>query len=130
MLLYDMSSLDIKEFRSSTNSRLAIVPVGSLEQHGSHLPVSTDSIIAERIAREISLKIPSIVLPVIPYGVSFEHLPFLNISISSHTLSTLLTRILASLIDNGFENIIIINGHHGNMGVLEYLSQNVQEKLL
>lgn len=130
MLVYDMSSLDIKEFRSSTNSRLAIVPVGSLEQHGSHLPVSTDSIIAERIAREISLKIPSIVLPVIPYGVSFEHLPFLNISISSHTLSTLLTRISASLIDNGFENIIIINGHHGNMGVLEYLSQNVRETTL
>ena len=127
MLIYDMTIMDIKNFKSSANSKLAIIPVGSLEQHGCHLPISTDSIIAERIAREISLQFPSIVLPVIPYGVSFEHLPLLNISINSHTLSTLLTSISVSLIDNGFENIIIINGHHGNVGVLQYLSQNVRE---
>jgi creatinine amidohydrolase len=127
MLIYDMTILDIKNFRSSDNSTLAIIPVGSLEQHGYHLPISTDSIIAERIAREISLQIPSIVLPAIPYGVSFEHLPLFNISINSQVLSTLLTSISVSLIDNGFENIIIINGHHGNVGVLQYLPQNVRE---
>jgi creatinine amidohydrolase len=48
-----------------------IVPIGSLEQHGAHLPVSTDSLISERIAMLVAERVKCFVLPVISYGVSF-----------------------------------------------------------
>ncbi len=103
-----------------------MIPVGSLEQHGPHLPITTDSIIAEYLANQISQKISSYVLPVIPYGVSFEHRPFFNISLSNDILSDLLTQICISLGENGFNFVIILNGHHGNMGVLQYVPQKVR----
>src|SRR4051812_27426486 len=65
----------------------AIIPVGSLEQHGAHLPVSTDSLIAEYLARLLAQKVGAFVLPVISYGVSFEHKPMFNVSLRNSTLN-------------------------------------------
>ena len=79
LVLHKMSQLDYCSSIAKTSR--AIVPIGSLEQHGPHLPVSTDSIIIEYIATESIKKIPSFILPVIPYGVSYEHGPLFNVSI-------------------------------------------------
>lgn len=103
----------------------AIVPIGSLEQHGAHLPISTDSIISERIATLVADELGCFVLPVISYGVSFEHQPMFNVSLKDSTLSKTLCEICVSLSAQGIKEIILINGHHGNTGVLQYLSQNV-----
>jgi len=92
------------------------------------LPISTDSIIVEYIANKISKEIPSLVLPAIVYGVSYEHKPFFNISISNDLLSDLLTQICVSLGESGFSSVIILNGHHGNMGVLQYVPQKVASR--
>jgi creatinine amidohydrolase len=78
----------------------AIIPVGSLEQHGAHLPVSTDSLITEYIARVLAEKIGGLVLPVISYGVSFEHKPMFNISLHNSTLSLVLRDVCTSLLEN------------------------------
>ena len=61
--------------------RVAVIPVGSIEQHGPHLPVSTDSDIVTEIAKKISEKNGYFLLPTLNYGVSFEHAPFFNLSI-------------------------------------------------
>jgi len=97
-----------------------------MEQHGPHLPISTDTIIAEYLANQLTKKISSYALPGIPYGVSFEHRPFFNISISNDVLSELLSQVCISLGENGFNQIIILNGHRGNMGVLQYIPQIVE----
>ena len=107
----------------------AIIPVGSLEQHGAHLPVSTDSLIAEYIARLLAEKIGAFVLPVISYGVSFEHKPMFNVSIHHSTLSTMLCDTCISLAENKIREIIILNGHHGNTGAIQYIPQEVQSKI-
>jgi creatinine amidohydrolase len=107
----------------------AIIPVGSLEQHGAHLPVSTDSLIAEYIARLLAEKIGAFVLPVISYGVSFEHKPMFNVSIHHSTLSTMLCDTCISLAENKITEIIILNGHHGNTGAIQYIPQEVQSKI-
>jgi creatinine amidohydrolase len=121
--IYDLSFSEIK-----SKKRRVIIPLGSIEQHGPHLPVTTDILIAEYMANQISKKIPAYVMPGIPYGVSYEHESFFNISISSDLLSELLTQVCISLAENGFRSIIILNGHHGNMGVVQYVPQKVASK--
>lgn len=107
----------------------AIIPVGSLEQHGAHLPVSTDSLIAEYIARLLAEEIGAFVLPVISYGVSFEHKPMFNVSLRNSTLSTMLCDTCISLAENKIREIIILNGHHGNTGAIQYIPQEIQSKI-
>jgi creatinine amidohydrolase len=109
--------------------RRAIVPVGSLEQHGAHLPLSTDSLITEYIATRVVQKMPSFILPAISYGVSYEHKPMFNLSIHNSTLSHVISDICISLVENGIKSIVLLNGHYGNMGVLQYISQNVHGKV-
>ena len=98
---------------------VAIIPVGSIEQHGPHLPISTDSDIVTEIATRVSNKIDGILLPTINYGISDEHFPFFNLSIKKSTLSSILRDICESLIKNGISKIIIINGHYGNLQALK-----------
>ena len=94
--------------------QVAIIPIGSIEQHGPHLPVSTDSDIVTEIAKKISEKKGYLLLPTITCGVSFEHAPFFNLSIRESTLRTVLIDLCISLSDNNIKTIFIINGHHGN----------------
>ena len=94
--------------------QVAIIPIGSIEQHGPHLPVSTDSDIVTEIAKKLSEKKGYLLLPTITCGVSFEHAPFFNLSIRESTLRTVLIDLCISLLDNNIKTIFIINGHHGN----------------
>jgi creatinine amidohydrolase len=121
-----MSLCDLSNYEIKRGNKKIIIPLGSTEQHGPHLPISTDTIIAEYFANQLTKKIPSYSLSGIPSGVSFEHRPFFNISISNDLLSELLSQICISLGENGFNQIIIINGHRGNMGAVQYIPQKVE----
>ena len=74
--------------------QVAVIPVGSIEQHSPHLPISTDSDIVTEIAKQLSEKKNFLLLPTITYGVSFEHAPFFNLSIKESTLSTIMIDLL------------------------------------
>ena len=126
--IYNISHYGFR--KSLKRTRRVIVPVGSLEQHGAHLPVSTDSLISERISLLVAERVKCFILPVISYGVSFEHLPMFNISLRNSTLSDLLCEVCTSLSRQGVREVIFINGHHGNAGVLQYISQNLDAKIL
>ena len=108
--------------------RRAIIPVGSLEQHGAHLPVSTDALIAEFIAHQVAANVGAFVLPVIAYGVSYEHAPMFNVSVSNSALSSLVRDACASLADNGIKDIVVLNGHHGNIGALKRVAWGLKVK--
>jgi len=95
--------------------QIAVIPVGSIEQHGPHLPVSTDTDIVTEVAKRISEKNGFFLLPTITYGVSFEHAPFFNLSIRESTLRAVLSDLCISLLSNGIKIVFIINGHHGNL---------------
>ena len=83
MNVMDASELYDPEFRKLIKSKkqTVIIPVGSLEQHGAHLPITTDSDIVTEIASRLAKKCGFIVLPTINYGVSYEHSPLFNTSI-------------------------------------------------
>lgn len=105
--------------------KAVIIPVGSIEQHGPHLPVSTDSDIVSEVARRVSEKCNFLLLPTISYGVSFEHAPFFNLSLKRQTLEQLLIDICLSLSSNDINSIFILNGHHGNQKAVENLSKKI-----
>jgi creatinine amidohydrolase len=77
----------------------------------------------------IAKQVPSFVLPVISYGVSFEHKPMFNVSLRNYTLSSMICDICISLAENAIKNIILLNCHHGNMGVLQYIAQDLYGKI-
>lgn len=102
------------------NGSLLIVPVGSLEQHGYHLPVSTDTLLADAVAHagaeEVHESVPILVTPAIWSGRSPHHLPFGGtISVETTTLLSLFSEIAETALDNGFDAILFLNGHAGNM---------------
>lgn len=104
--------------------QVAVIPVGSIEQHGPHLPISTDSDIVTEIAKRLSERKNYLRLPTLTYGVSFEHAPFFNISIKEATFRIIISDLCKSLLANNIETIFIINGHHGNLKPLK----NIEEK--
>ena len=126
--IYRLSNLEIEKWKKRSDQTI-IIPIGSLEQHGNHLPVSTDSIIIEHLAKKVSEKLQVLYLPTITFGISFEHTPLFNISLCHQTYSNFISEICLSLIKYGMKNIILLNGHHGNMGCLYYISQNVSDKI-
>ncbi|MEM2914175.1 MAG: creatininase family protein, partial [Candidatus Bathyarchaeia archaeon] len=94
----------------------AILPIGSIEQHGPHLPLGTDWMIVEEIARKVAEKLGNCyLLPAIPYGNSQEHLDFPGtVTLKPSTLAQVVRDIVMSLYLNGLKKIIIIQGHGGN----------------
>ena len=123
MKVMDASELYDPEFRELIKSEkpTIIIPVGSLEQHGAHLPITTDSDIVTEIASRLAKKCGFIVFPTINYGISFEHSPLFNTSVTMTALRTILANTIISLVENGITSIIILNGHHGNMKTLSRL---------
>ena len=108
-----------------TKKQVALIPVGSIEQHGPHLPVSTDSDIISEISYRISEKTGFLMLPTINYGVSFEHSPFFNVSVTKATLQKVLVELCISLWKNKIKTIVILNGHHGNQSALYNIPRKV-----
>ena len=121
MKVKDASELYDPEFRKLIKSKkpTVIIPVGSLEQHGAHLPITTDSDIVTEVASRLAKKCGFIVFPTINYGVSFEHEPLFSISISKAILKAHLKKIVESLMNNGIRSVIILNGHHGNRKTID-----------
>lgn len=107
----------------------AIIPIGSVEQHGAHLPVATDAIIAEEVATRVSKIVDAFVLPPLFYGISYEHKPLFNVSIRNETLAALTGDICISLAENGINKIILLNAHYGNDAALSSISQVLQDKM-
>jgi len=109
----DANELYDPEFRELIKSKnpTIIIPVGSLEQHGAHLPITTDSDIVTEIASRLGKKCNFIVFPTISYGVSHEHYPLFNTSVD---LGHWIGEILNSLTENSVKSVVILNGHHGN----------------
>jgi creatinine amidohydrolase/Fe(II)-dependent formamide hydrolase-like protein len=108
---------------------VAILPVGSIEQHGPHLPLDTDAFDAEYLALRIADACSDpkpLVLPLLPYGVSYEHSEFKGtIGVNNDTLAVLVYEIGMNCARNGVNKLVIINGHGGNIPALNYAAQMI-----
>ena len=107
----------------------AILPCGSVEQHGRHLPVDLDyfdaDYLAKRVAEACSEPRP-FVLPVVPYGVSYHHEDFKGtLSVSNESLSRFIYDIGMNLAKSGIKKLVIINGHGDNAPTLNFAAQMI-----
>ncbi len=111
--MYDTSN-SYKELEES-DVDIAILPVGATEQHGTHAPLATDSIVAEAVSRGVAEKLNAYLLPTLPFGNSREHFGFRGtVSLEPWTLATAVKEIGLSLTESGFRWIVVISGHGGN----------------
>jgi len=97
-----------------------IVPIAATEQHGPHLPLATDRMIAQHFAKKLHEAIAEqvLILPVISVGCSDHHMDFPGtLSLSHEGLSKQVQEIISSVIHHGFNKIILLNSHGGNQGV-------------
>jgi len=113
----------------TSQKQIAVIPVGSIEQHGPHLPISTDSDIITEVSKRISEKNGYLLLPTLNYGVSFEHSPFFNLSIKESTLRAVLIDLCSSLLVNNIKIVFILNGHHGNQNSIKNLDSKLKKIL-
>jgi mycofactocin system creatininase family protein len=93
-----------------------VVPLGSTEQHGPHLPLSTDTDVAVALAQGLAdRRLDVVVAPAVPYGASGEHAGFAGtLSIGHEALEHLLVELVRSATDT-FAHVLLVNGHGGNV---------------
>ncbi|MFI7025747.1 creatininase family protein [Micromonospora sp. NPDC049900] len=103
---------------------VAVLPVGSFEQHGDHLPLMTDTIVACAIAQAAATAYELLLLPPVTISCSQEHTGWPgSVSIRSSTLTRIVTDVVESLSQAGVDRLVVVNGHGGNY----VLSNVVQE---
>jgi len=108
---------------------VALLPVGAVEQHGPHLPLDVDAFDADLLCRrvaEAATEPRPLVLPLIPYGVSYHHDDFPGtLSVTNETLSRMVYEIGMAAARNGITKLVIINGHGGNAATLHFAAQMI-----
>jgi creatinine amidohydrolase len=108
---------------------LVVVPVGAVEQHGPHLPVGTDSMVVEEVARRAAARVapavPALVAPTLCFGSSHHHLPWAGaLSLSSETFFHAVSDLLRSLALTGFRAVFLLNGHGGHDELLQVAARD------
>jgi creatinine amidohydrolase len=106
-------------------SRTVVVGVGSIEQHGPHLPVVTDSVVAQASAAGVAARLPGVLLgPTLPVGVSPHHMGFPGtLTLTPEVFRDQVSQCVASLGRHGVERVLVVSGHGGNFGPLAELRE-------
>ena len=135
MIDVEWANLKAHELRTlAEEDAIVIVPVGSTEQHGPHMPVQTDarlaSEVAQRTARQIANSAPVVVTPAVWTGLAEHHMPLGGtITLDFDTFSRLLRGIVGSLVRHGFRRIVLLNGHGGNITALDVIVGELTREL-
>ncbi len=111
---------------------VALLPTGSLEQHGPHLPLLTDAMIAEAFGRDAESRLPRqvLLLPAIWLGASAHHLAFAGtLSASFEGYQEAVLAIGRSLRAHGFRKLFILNGHGGNTSLNDLACRRLREEV-
>lgn len=126
--LSELSWADAKKLASKVGT--VLIPVGSFEQHGPHLPLTTDTEIAYEIAVRASKLAGVALAPPIAFGFSIEHMGFSGtISLSPETFLRMVKDVGRSLAMHGFKKLVFVNAHGGNTGLLTALIQELRSEL-
>ncbi|WP_225935487.1 creatininase family protein [Halobaculum magnesiiphilum] len=122
----DWSARTAPEIRelARTDGSVLIVPIGSIEQHGRHLPVATDSLLVSAVAQfgveRVREEVPVLTLPTFWSGYSPHHLSFGGtVSLEFEHMQHALEDVVDSALSNGFDAVLLLNGHGGNAALVD-----------
>ncbi|HAN21225.1 MAG: hypothetical protein A2Y15_06700 [Clostridiales bacterium GWF2_36_10] len=124
-------NLNVLEFEKAIEKSkgVCVLPIGCLEKHGNHLPLGTDIIIARHICEKAALIEDFVLFPYYPFGqVSEVRHKLGTIALSAPLQMQLLEAICEEIYRNGFNKIILANGHGGNNLYLSYFAQSMLDK--
>lgn len=127
--LDELTMLEAEE--AVRRGKAIILPIGSVEEHGRHLPLCTDSLQPENIAVEVARKTGCLVAPPLRYGVCTTTRSFSGtISVSFDSLHSLIRDVLGELVRQGFRKLIVLSGHAGSshMAALRLAASDVLDK--
>lgn len=115
---------EAESLRAQTDA-IGLIPTGALEQHGPHLPLGTDFMVAETLAREVAekLPVPVVVTPTLRAGLSDHHLAFPGtVTLSQETFGGWIEAQIAGLERIGIERVAVFSGHGGNFAFIGELA--------
>lgn len=128
VLLEEMTWPEVKAALEKVDT--VLVPIGSIEQHGPHLPLVTDVIAPFEVAKRVAEKIGALVAPPIRPGISPHHMPFPGtITVSPATFIGLIHDYCRSLAKHGFKRIVLLNGHGGNTSFVAVAVTELHQEL-
>ncbi len=118
--------------RAADNATI-LLPAGSIEQHGPHLPVETDSRlvweVASRAAEQVAGRVNILVTPPLEFGYSTHHREFPGtMTFSGTTYMAVIIELCESLLRNGFRRIFILNGHGGNSDPIHMAVRAIRDR--
>lgn len=126
-LIEEMTPQEITDALKEVDT--VIVPLGTVEQHGPHLPVGTDTIIPITVAKRVAEKVKVLVAPPIYYGNSLSMADMKGVfTITPDALANLLLDLCRSFARQGFKKIVFLNGHGGNKQVLSFIGQKARKE--
>lgn len=129
---YRMEKMSWQEIKAAINpDTVVILPVASIEQHGPHLNVDTDSFNANAVCFRAAERLENtLVAPLMPFGTSSNHINFAGtITMKLDTLKAVIKDYVHSLVHHGFKKIVIMIGHGGNIGACNAAAEDVREEL-
>src|SRR5437870_3305426 len=113
------------------DSTVALAPIAACEQHSLHLPTFTDTILVTAVAEGVEQRLPRqvVLLPTLWFGASAHHLRFgatLSAEVDTHV--DMLCDLLTPLLDDGYQRVMLLNGHGGNIDTLHMALRRLQTK--
>jgi creatinine amidohydrolase len=127
--LADLAYPDIRAYLERDD--IIMIPMASLEQHGPHLPLSTDAVTAYEVSKRAAEQADVLYTPTVWTGYSPQHMRGAGqgmgtITIRAETLNSLLYDIARSLIHHGFNKLVFVNGHGSNVKVIDPVLRKIR----
>ncbi len=120
--------LSSKQIAALDKNIPVLLNIAAIEQHGAHLPVATDRLIGEYFSgllnKEMEDKV--LILPIVAVGCSDHHMDFSGtLSLSHNTFAAVVKEMIQSVLHHGFYNIILLNSHGGNQGIMQVIVEQL-----
>jgi creatinine amidohydrolase len=110
------------------DAEVVLFPTGSTEQHGPHLPLGTDHLAAQALARSLDRE-DAVVLPTLPVGVSDHHRQFHGtLTVAPDTFRWFVEETLASVAEHGVRKAVVVNGHGGNSDAIQRAARSLRRE--
>ncbi len=126
----DLARMTSPEARAAIErSGIVVLPIGSIEQHGPHLPNGTDTMAAELVAKEVADRLGAVYAPFCPYGVTPIHAGHPgSVTLRRSTFEALLEDVCTELISGGATTVVLVNWHEGNIASMNAVATDLQDR--